>query len=181
MTIWFTSDLHFGHKVMAAKHRPQFGTIEKMDEVLIAKWNSKISDYDSVYILGDVSFHKPGPTIGILNRLHGEKFLVRGNHDKKMPAQVEALYSWIKDYHVLKHEGQKYVLMHFPILSWDGMHKGSYMLHGHSHNNLRFEDIKRLDVGVDGNLFFPWSIDEVNAKLSVRGFKQVDHHTEHHD
>ncbi len=177
--IFFTSDLHFGHRVMAEKHRSQFGTIDRMDEALIDNWNSRIKHGDTVYILGDVSFHKPDRTCEILDTLNGDKVLIRGNHDKKFKKEVSSRFVSIEDYRVLKHNDQKYVMMHYPILSWDGMHKGSYMLHGHCHDNLVYEDIKRLDVGVDGNDYFPWSIDEVNATLRTRGFKAVDHHREH--
>ena len=55
MNVYFTSDLHFGHKnIIRYDHRP-FSSVQEMDAELIRRWNNKVKDEDLVYILGDVS------------------------------------------------------------------------------------------------------------------------------
>ena len=81
--IFFTSDLHFGHKnILAYDNRP-FNTIEEHDEALIKNWNGKVGDEDHVYILGDFSFYNANKSCEILDQLKGHKHLIIGNHDKK--------------------------------------------------------------------------------------------------
>lgn len=51
--IYYTADLHFGHaNIIKLCHRP-FASIEEMDEKLIEKWNNKVKNGDTVYIVGD--------------------------------------------------------------------------------------------------------------------------------
>ena len=60
--IFFTSDLHFGHKnIIRFDNRP-FSTVEEMDEALIRNWNAKVSDEDTVYVLGDISWYNDAKT-----------------------------------------------------------------------------------------------------------------------
>ena len=49
------------------------------DEMLVEKWNSVVSDEDTVLHLGDFAFRN----IAIAERLNGKKILLRGNHDLK--------------------------------------------------------------------------------------------------
>ena len=96
MSVYFTSDLHFGHELMLKKY-PNFrkgANVAEMDENLIAVWNALITSEDVVYDLGDVSFHKDfARTYDILRRLNGRHFLVRGNHDEQIVARKNELLS----------------------------------------------------------------------------------------
>ena len=51
--IYYIADMHFGHKnVLRFDNRP-FADTELMDEVLIHNWNERVTDEDTVYVLGD--------------------------------------------------------------------------------------------------------------------------------
>ena len=74
--IYFTSDLHFGHKnIIRFDNRP-FTSVEEMDKVLIERWNNKVTDEDTVYILGDISWYDDQKTYEIFSQLRGRKILM---------------------------------------------------------------------------------------------------------
>lgn len=169
--IHFTADTHFGHaNVLGYEARP-FRTVEEMDEALIRNWNAKVLPTDDIYILGDFTLKGPSLANELLERLHGRKFLIRGNHDGFADRKSfrSDLLVWVKDYFELSWQGQSFVLCHYPFLSWNGMHRGCFHLHGHQHNercyNLRDRDdgIRRLDVGVDAQGMSPVSVEDILA------------------
>lgn len=181
---WFTADSHFGHRGIlkhCAKTRGRFAFVEEMDVALIDAWNSRVGPHDTVYHLGDVSFHRAEQTAYILYHLRGRIHLIRGNHDRLGDEMVVRRFMTVNDYQKISIDGQKVVLCHYPLLTWDGAHRGSWMLHGHSHGGLRAPMTTRLDVGVDarpsGDLS-PWSWEEVQDALVGRVYKSVDHHGE---
>jgi calcineurin-like phosphoesterase family protein len=166
--IYFTSDLHFGHNNIIKYCNRPFKSTEEMDETIIERWNKTVRAKDTCYILGDVFMYNTEHNIKCLERLHGHIYLVRGNHDPFR--DNDSHFGWIKDYFKLRMDHRKFILCHFPILSWDGMERGiSYHLHGHQHNpasyneEQRYRGIKRYDVGVDANNFTPISIEEIVA------------------
>ena len=70
---YFTSDLHLGHRnIIRLCNRP-FATIEEMDETLIRNWNAKVTNGDTVYILGDLLFRNEKPAEEYLKQLKGKK------------------------------------------------------------------------------------------------------------
>jgi len=147
--------------------------MEDMHRKLIQNWNAYVSDHDEIYILGDFSYKGNGEDVNqILKKLHGKKYLIRGNHDKYLndPAFDASAFEWVKDYHSLHYKKREFVLFHFPILEWQGFFRDTIHLYGHVHNsNKDPAQAKRLDilgkramnVGVDVNGYFPISIENV--------------------
>jgi calcineurin-like phosphoesterase family protein len=195
--IWFTSDLHFGHANVIRYGKRPFANPEEMDAEIVKRWNDLVSLGDEVWVLGDVSFHKPIVTYGLLHQLHGKKHLVRGNHDRHMKQQVLDCFSSVQDYKELKVElsppfdvtnrdgtpgKQRIVLSHYPLASWNAMHHGSWHLHGHSHGNYRpgrpdaLNNGRILDVGVDVHNFNPICLEDVATLMTKKQFVVVDHH-----
>lgn len=163
MSVYFTSDLHFGHELMLKKY-PNFrkgANAAEMDENLIAVWNALITPEDVVYDLGDVSFHKDfARTYEILRRLNGRHFLVLGNHDEQIVARKNELLSrrkadgnfvfeQIADYAFVRLFRVSAALSHYPMSEWGGCHKGSLMLYGHLHANIAQIAGRVLNVGFD--------------------------------
>lgn len=181
--IWFTSDLHFGHKAMLKHCNRPFKDVDEMDRVLIQNWNDWVEDKDHVFVLGDLSFRSNTDTLAILGELKGTKYLIRGNHDHRLSSTVLSMFDGgVADYHEIDVDNQRIVLCHFAFRSWNRMHYGSWNLHGHSHGNLEPFG-KQLDVGVDAYAFLedlttycPNSYDDVKAILEARAIRSEDHH-----
>lgn len=84
MTVYFTSDTHFGHKnIIEYTGRPWLD-VPTMNDALIANWNSVVKPEDTIYHIGDFAM---GPKVehkGFMDRLNGRKILIRGNHDQSV-------------------------------------------------------------------------------------------------
>lgn len=186
MTVWFSSDHHFGHKrIIELAHRP-FDTVEEMNEALIHQHNITVADDDIVYFLGDVVLGGWEKHLPLITRLKGRKILVCGNHDqpfmkrdKDSFGKVFAAYSAVFDeVHLGSIEYEEFVLSHFP---YDGDHteedrysgdrpvdEGRVLLHGHVHAEMDQAQItysqkgtRQIHVGVDGWEGFPVSLENV--------------------
>ena len=89
---------------------------------------------------------------------------VKGNHDKKYD---ESLFEEVWDFMTISVNGMNIALMHYPMLSWPKSYHGSFMLHGHIHSDGLYNlsnleaGIKRYDVGVDANGYYPVSLNQI--------------------
>lgn len=176
---WFISDTHFGHtNVIRYSNRP-YRDAEEMDASIIANWNSKVQPGDNIYHLGDVFFCSEERAHRILDQLNGVIHLIYGNHDKliKRSESLRKRFAKISDYRELTIDGQSLVLCHYPMITWNKSHHGSWMLHGHSHGSCKYPfEAKIHDAGVDQNGYFPISFDDVRRIMSKKKFSAVDHH-----
>ena len=174
--VFFGSDWHFGHaRVIPACGRP-FASVEEMDEAMIANWNATVRRGDRIYCLGDLFFHRPEKIREILSRLSGEKFLIKGNHDRDLGKWAGA-FVWARDVETIKVKDQKIFLSHYAHRVWKDSHHGAWNLHGHSHGSLSIlPGYKQADVGVDCWGFKPVSFDELRPLLDPIEFQPVDHH-----
>lgn len=171
--VFFSSDHHFGHAAQAT--RRGFATLEEHDNFLVARWNATVDRGDTVYHLGDFAWHDAA---GYRARLNGQVHLVRGNHDR-LKAGDEKLFASVSDYKKVKVGDQKIYLLHYAMRVWNASHHGSWHLYGHSHGNLPDDPHARsLDVGVDPWEFYPVSYEQVAARMALKQWKPVDHHTQ---
>lgn len=184
--IYFTSDTHFWHKnIISYMNRP-YGSVEDMNEGLIKLWNRRIDHDDVVYHLGDFAFCGTKKAMELFEQLNGTKVLIKGNHDGHSVTHLP--WDDVRDY-LCKHnwnyfdtEGnpqvfhQTIVLCHFPMQSWDRMSHNSWHLHGHCHGTLPDNGSLRIDVGIDTNGGYPYSLDDIIATMSLRKFVKTDHH-----
>ena len=163
MTLFFTSDTHFGdHRTINIWKRPFASTVE-MDALLIARWNEVVGPEDVVWHLGDFC-RRGADAEGLLARLNGRKHLVAGNND---PPATRAAAGWasVQDYAEIE-DGRRLVLCHYPFLSWNGQHRGSLNLHGHSHGRLRPLP-RQHDVGIDARGWRPVALAEILGEVKA--------------
>ena len=193
MNYFWTSDTHFKHKnIIKYSHRP-FSSVEEMDREMIKRWNSVVKPQDTIFHLGDFSFAEEDYIEHILRQLNGNKHLIWGNHDQAIEKskKLQAYFNWCRHYYELNIDGQdtrdgrrKIVMCHYPMIVWNKSHRGSWMLHGHCHHNLRYPfEAPILDVGVDGEKKFgfnytPVSFQQIHDILIKRKMTRVDHHAE---
>ena len=166
MTIFFPADPHFGdHRTINIQKRP-FASVGEMDAVLIERWNAMVGPDDIVWHLGDVA-RRAADVPALLDRLHGTKHLLRGNND---PDATLTAIGWasVGDYAEIVVDGDALVLCHYPFRSWNGQHRGTLNLHGHSHGRLKPMP-RQFDVGVDVQEFAPVTLERLlRATRKVR-------------
>lgn len=171
--IYYTSDLHLGHKnIIKYENRP-FADVEEMNEKLIENWNSVVKPEDTVYHLGDFAIKGANMNLDriveIYNRLNGDKYMIVGNHDvpyiDKIADKLQhkpQLLTEIKD-------GDDYVVLcHYPIEDWDCKHHGAMHVHGHIHGRDIISHIpNRFNAGVDVNNYKPVTLEELKKGASA--------------
>lgn len=147
-----------------------------MDAAMIAMWQHQVKPDDTIWMLGDVSWHFDKKIIRILEQLPGRKHLIWGNHDYDSRFDQNSAFlncfMWTGDRKEIVIDGQHVVLDHYPIREWHGYWKGWFHFHGHTHGNVTL-DGKALDVGIDGPLgtgdcrLYSW--EECRAYCASRG------------
>lgn len=169
--IFFTSDLHLGHKNIIRLCSRPFASIEEMDEALISRWNSKVHRNDTVYILGDLMFRNEKPPEVYLRQLNGKKHLIIGNHDRTWinKCDLNLFFESVTNLNFISDGKRQMTVCHYPMMSWPHMPR-SYMVFGHIHNNtdaeywpLIAQSEKMLNAGVDINEFAPVTFEEMEA------------------
>lgn len=174
MKIFVTSDTHFNHvNIINYCHRP-FSGVDEMNAAIEHNWNSIVDEQDTIIHLGDFAMADRKSSFPILERLKGNKILVKGNHDEKSIYQHPA-WSEVVDYKEIKLEGYRFVLCHYPFISWKGLQHGSINVHGHCHGMLP-RTKQQIDVGVDCFNFTPVELLEIPKILDVYdGHKDPTH------
>lgn len=181
MSIYFVSDTHFGHKNVIKHCGRPFESMEQMDQAMIDNWNKTVSRKDTIYHLGDLSFHNIHDTRDIIKQLNGHKILIRGNHDRFSDIDYLKMgFERVRDYEEIKWNKRKFILCHFPFLTWNGSHRGNLHLHGHCHGTLNHLNVgvPRIDVGVDNFDFAPIHVDKILELIGDIQYIPVDHHGE---
>lgn len=146
MATFFIADLHFGHKnILGFDNRPWIN-VENHDAALIKNWNETVGYEDTVYILGDISWHNATKTIEIFKGLNGKKFLIIGNHDKRLlkSPEVRALFMEIAHYAEIECENRQVVLSHYPIPCFNGHFYNGVHLYGHVHNSFEWNIMEHV-------------------------------------
>jgi calcineurin-like phosphoesterase family protein len=133
-SVFLTSDTHFGHVNICkftnydgSKTRP-WDSVEEMDEDMVKRWNDTVGPNDKVYHLGDVVINRK--SLQILDRLNGDKVLIKGNHDIFKLNDYTKYFRDVRAYHVMN----GCILSHIPVHK-DSIARFGANIHGHLHAN----------------------------------------------
>ncbi|MBO6239956.1 MAG: metallophosphoesterase family protein [Butyrivibrio sp.] len=143
--IYYIADCHFYHAALNTKmDKRGFLDVNEMNEYMIRKWNEKVTNADTVVILGDLSLGNVEETNDLIHRLKGKLCLIIGNHDKYVgkPGFDAGRFEWIDNYREITDSQKKVICCHYPMPFYEGQyrkrHNGdpkTYMLYGHVHES----------------------------------------------
>lgn len=195
--IWFTSDTHYGHQNLVRgetlwrdrlgnvpiDHVRDFDTTKQMNEALVNGINSRVESSDWLIHLGDWSFGGYSRIREFRDQINCNNIiLILGNHDHHIQRDshngpLRSLFQRIESYlevFCTHKKTNRFILCHYPISSWNNMHYGSFMLHGHQHlkGESRFGIGRTMDVGMCGALSVdslrPYHVSEIFDLLNSR-------------
>jgi len=181
MNIFFISDTHFGHEAPYTKFmlkdgctfsRPH-GSAAAGDQAMEENWNKIVKPSDKVYHVGDIAMSKK--YLPILDRLNGEKVLIRGNHDLE---KASTYLKYFKDVRGV-HQFDGLLISHIPVHP-DSLARWGFNVHGHLHTN-RVQ--REVEVSNDGSLsvyrvendprYFNVSVEQINyTPISLEQIKR---------
>jgi len=203
--LFFTSDTHYSHSNICSAttnwsvndgYARKFDSLQDMNQRLVDNINNMVGEDDILIHLGDFSFGGFDKIEEFRSQINCKNIhLVLGNHDHHIERNkegVQRLFSSVQHYMNLDlrrpinkatTEKFRFILMHFPIASWDSMNQGVIHLHGHVHlpSHLRIAEGKAMDVGVDGNGLEPLSLDEIVELMKDRPIKKLALPKDHHE
>lgn len=172
MTTFVVSDTHWGHAGMLSERmgRPRrFGSVEEMDERMVAHWNDRIRPTDRVFHCGDFAYGcSMAHARSIFDRLNGHRTLIRGNHEQRgerLPWEGgihDVMRLSIQDRGMP--EPVDVWMSHYAHRTWPDAHRGRIHLFGHSHGSLPATP-SSCDVGVDVWQFRPVTVPEIQELL----------------
>lgn len=174
MQTFFTSDTHFDHKNIIQYCNRPFRNVEEMNLAMVEKWNSVISENDTVYHLGDFTLGDMRHFTRWASKLNGNIRILPGSHDHlwlkgfepSERIQVIAPLVSVEFPEIMNGQyPQVIVLCHYSMQTWDRSHYGAWHLFGHSHCNLAGIGLS-FDVGVDCTDFVPLSLEQVASRMA---------------
>jgi calcineurin-like phosphoesterase family protein len=198
MTVWFTSDTHFQHKLVAGLrgYEDPNATVWH-DHSVLGEWNRMISPADVVWHLGDVFLGDEKSGLEFVRKLNGRKRLIHGNHDKVSAIHFDAWRHqplWLEVFEAILPYAKvkiglknKALLSHFP---WNGDGEGEreleerysqfrlnrdravprVLIHGHTHSSLKVDGPDSIHVGWDA-WRRPVSLEEVRELVLGMGIE----------
>lgn len=192
--VYFCSDTHFSHYNLIRGTSSwensigcrDFDNVEDHDNLILENLNSVIMPDDTLYHLGDFTvgsmpkFTKEDAYYHFRNRIKCRNIVyIRGNHSLKLDFLKEMnIFSSVHDYYELKYGNKFIVMSHYSFRTWNHMSKGSFMCFGHSHTQNYKDSMygRSMDIGVDGNDFKPWLLDDVIEILKLQNTLKEGHH-----
>jgi len=131
--IYLISDTHFFHdKIGIYCDRP-----DNWQKFTFENWNDIISDKDIVLHLGDLALGNKFEMTNILKELKGQKFLIKGNHDRYSGKWIEKFgFHLIKGNIEVRIDEKLWLFSHRAI--YNNSNEPFINIHGHQHNKVPF-------------------------------------------
>jgi calcineurin-like phosphoesterase family protein len=178
---------HFNVDVRATR---DFSDLIVMNEAIVDRINSNVKEDDILIHNGDWSFGGETNIGEFRSKIRCKNIiLIYGNHDTHIRSnkhEEQKLFKHLSDYEEVRVKtaqgktAASFILCHYPIISWNDMKHGTFMLHGHQHlsNEDKLGPGKRMDIGMDGNDLYPYHFDEIMEIMSKRPIHDLekDHH-----
>jgi calcineurin-like phosphoesterase family protein len=203
--VWLTSDTHYGHSNIVRgvtnwrnaegeipiEQVRDYSDVETMNELMVENINNNVDRNDWLIHLGDWSLGGYDKIQEFREKINCNNIvLILGNHDHHIQRDIpkfRKMFNHIANYEELRisrknDANNTLVLCHYPIISWNQMHHGSFMLHGHQHlkGERKFGQGKRMDIGLCGSEDFrPYHIEEIVDLLSKRQYETYTEHDHH--
>ena len=186
--IWMSSDFHLSHaRIIEYDNRP-FSDLNEMASTIFNNVNQVVRENDIFYYLGDLAMGGPKyeDIVNYRKRIVCKNIhFILGNHDSLISKEQnkerllgDGIFLSIEKRMEIyvKELNKKFVLDHYPLLSWNRMEYGSYMTHGHCHHNLKDNPgAFRIDVGIN-KTYFPFSVEDIDKEMKKKVFVPIDHH-----
>ncbi len=173
--IYYISDTHLDDQAIFDKCKRPFSSLDEMKNVIISNWNKKVTDDDTVYVLGDIVKDDEPKSLDTFRLLKGHKHLIVGNHDHKLLKDIEEsnIFESIKFIDVIIDSDFKVCICHYPLMDWMEFNRGGLFVYGHIHNKTPkngiayaeikdyYKDKKAYNCGVDVTGFEPRTLKEL--------------------
>lgn len=174
--IWYTSDLHLGHKNIV-KYEPS--RTEDFAAVFSRNYVARVQPDDTVFFLGDLAMCDKTLTARYYSSLPGYKILVKGNHDQRNNLFYMHKCGFMEVYPDAYCRGYL-LLSHFPLTARDERYKEKVQelnrlfktvgakanIHGHTHSN-RSPDPRCFNVSVEVRGMAPVSESEMLSEIKL--------------
>ena len=166
---YYISDPHLGHENIIRMCQRPFASIDEMDDCIMTHWNETVTNADTIFILGDLTFKAERDPEWYLSRLKGKKVLIVGNHDRNWctGAVAQKYFREIHNLHYIHDGKEELVLCHYPLMSWPHITR-AHMGFGHIHNTTKQsfwpliqQNPLMLNAGVDVNHFRPVTLSQM--------------------
>ena len=175
---WVISDTHFHHANIlnfvdsktGLKVRPEFTSVDEMDEVMIERWNSVVNKGDKVYHLGDVFIGDKDKFKRLWPKLNGTKNLIVGNHDDIKFLSSGGFFKSV--YLERKFRDMKLHLSHIPLHQTQhetgAPGSGNFLVnvHGHIHQNPSPEG-RYINMSVEAINYTPVDIEDIAERAKL--------------
>ena len=168
--IFYIADWHYDHANCIHFDNRPFKNVEEMNEALIANWNNVVSPGDTVYVLGDMFWCKTTEAIAVLDKLNGQKILVKGNHDRVHDAQFRSKFVKIDEYMEIKDGDRNVVLCHYPIPCFKNHFYGWIHLYGHVHTSFEYNMMEHQKYLMKELYTRPCNMYNVGAMIPYIGY-----------
>jgi calcineurin-like phosphoesterase family protein len=145
-----------------------------MNNEIISRWNYRVKPSDFVFHLGDFGMGSKEELEKIVKKLHGQKNLILGNHDRYKPTDyMEIGFYWASRYPILFNSNM--------WLSHEELNLNTlyYNIHGHTHNSESFYSENKpnhFNLSVEGTGYFPISLNNIEKSIKHKIFNVTAEH-----